>query len=100
MVRQFYSLRKGTNPNLNGLPLSEILGLFIRLYNQMNQDGYFHEAFGYICVDAGEVFGTVRDPELEMLLTIRKTGLWPIYVKGPFYSEDDFFDVVEFLETV
>jgi len=39
MVRQFYSLRKGTNPNLNGLPLSEILRLFIRLYNQMNEDG-------------------------------------------------------------
>lgn len=97
MVRQFYSLRKGTNPNLNGLPLSEILGLFIRLYNQMNEDGYFHEAFGYICVDAGEVAGTVRDPELEMLLAIRKTGLWPLFEKAPYYSEDDLFDVIEFL---
>lgn len=97
MSRQFYSLRKGTNPNLNGLPLSEIVGLFVRLYNQMNEDGYFHEAFGYICVDAGEVRGTVRDPELEMLLTIRKTGLWPIYEKASFYSEDDLFDVIEFL---
>lgn len=97
MSRRFYSLRKGTNPNLKGLPLSEIVGLFIRLYNQMNGDGYFHEAFGYICVDAGEVNGTVRDPELEMLLTIRKTGLWPIYEKAAYYSEDDFFDVIEFL---
>lgn len=97
MVRQFYSLRKGTNPNLSGLPLSEILGLLVRLYNQMNEDGYFHEAFGYICVDAGEVSGTVRDPELEMLLTIRKTGLWPIFEKAPYYSEDDLFDVIEFL---
>lgn len=97
MSRQFYSLRKGTNPNLKGLPLSEILGLFIRLFNQMNADGYFHEAFGYICVDAGEVGGSVRDPELEMLLTIRKTGLWPVYIKALSYSEDDFFDVIEFL---
>jgi len=97
MVRQFYSIRKGTNPNLNGLPLSEILGLFIRLYNQMNEDGYFHEAFGYICVDAGEVSGTVRDPELEMLLAIRKTGLWPLFERAPYYSEDDLFDVIEFL---
>jgi len=97
MARQFYSLRKGTNPNLNGFPLSEILRLFIRLYNQMNEDGYFHEAFGYICVDAGEVSGTVRDPELEMLLAIRKTGLWPFFEKSPYYSEDDLFDVIEFL---
>jgi hypothetical protein len=97
MSRHFYSLRKGTNPNLNGLPLQETLGLFVRLYNQLHEDGYFHEAFGYVCVDAGEVPGKVRDPELEMLLTIRKRGLWPIHEKAPFYSEDDFFDVLEFL---
>lgn len=97
MARRFYSLRKGTNPNLKGLPLWETLGLFIRLYNQLNADGYFHEAFGFVCVDEGDVSGKVRDPELEMLLTIRKTGLWPIYEKAPSYSEDDFFDVLEFL---
>ncbi len=97
MSRQFYSLRKGTNPNLKGLPLRETLGLFVRLYNQLYEDGYFHEAFGFVCVDAGEIQGKVRDPELEMLLTIRKTGLWPIHEKASFYSEDDFFDVLEFL---
>ena len=97
MARQFYSLRKGTNPNLKGLPLREILGLFIRLYAQLNADGYFHEAFGFFCVDEGDVSGKVHDPELEMLLTIRKTGLWPIHEKAPSYNEDDFFDVLEFL---
>jgi hypothetical protein len=97
MPRHFYSLRKGTNPNLKGLPLKEVLGLFVRLYNQLSEDGYFHEAFGFVCVDAGDLPGKVSDPELEMLLTIRKTGLWPVHEKAPFYSEDDFFDVIEFL---
>lgn len=97
MPRQYYSLRKGTNPNLKGLPLRDLLGLFVRLFAQLRQDGYFDEAFGFVCVDAGEVDGNVRDPELEMLLTIRKTGLWPIHEKAPFYAEDDFFDVLEFL---
>jgi len=97
MPRQFYSIRKGTNPNLKGLPLRDTLGLFVRLFIQMREDGFFDEAFGYVCVDAGEVDGNVRDPELEMLLTIRKTGLWPVHEKAPFYSEDDFFDVLEFL---
>ena len=97
MSRQFYSLRKGTNPNLKGLPLKDTLGLFVRMFTQLRIDGYFDESFGYICVDAGEVDGKVRDPELEMLLTIRKTGLWPVHEKAPFYSEDDFFDVLEFL---
>ena len=97
MIRQFYSIRKGTNPNLKGLPLRDTLGLFVRLYNQLREDGYFDESFGYTCVDAGDVSGKVRDPELEMLLTIRKTGLWSIYEKASFYNEDDFFDVLEFL---
>jgi hypothetical protein len=97
MPRQFYSIRKGTNPNLKGLPLRDTLGLFVRLFDQLREDGYFDESFGYVCVDAGEVDGKVRDPELEMLLTIRKTGLWPVHVKAQFYTEDDFFDVLEFL---
>jgi hypothetical protein len=97
MNRQFYSIRKGTNPNAKGLPLKEVLGLFVRLYGQLNEDGYFDEAFGSFCVDAGDTPGKVRDPELEMLLTIRKSGLWPIHEKAEFYSEDDFFDILEFL---
>jgi hypothetical protein len=97
MSRQYYSQRKGTNPNLKGLPLGDVIELFIRVFNQLRSDGYFDEAFGFTCVDAGELEGKVRDPELEMLLTIRKKELWPIPSKAPFYQEDDFFDVLEFL---
>ena len=97
MSRQIYSIRKGTNPNLSGLPLKETLGLFMRLYSQLCEEGYFHEAFGYTCVDAGNVPGSIRDPELEMLLITRKSGLWPISSMAELYSEDDFFDVIEFL---
>ena len=97
MTRQFYSLRKGTNPNLKGLPLKEVLGLFGRLYSQLYEEGYFHEAFGFTCVDMGDLAGKVKDPELEMLLNIRKAGLWPPHERVTHYSEDDLFDVIEFL---
>lgn len=97
MSRQYYSHRKGTNPNLKGLPLVDTLDLFVRVFAQLRQDGYFDEAFGFVCVDAGEVDGKIKDAELEMLLTIRKKGLWPVQEKAPFYKEDDFFDVLEFL---
>jgi len=97
MSRQYYSQRNGTNPNMKGLPLDDVIELFIRVFNQLRSDGYFDEAFGFICVDAGDLEGKVRDPELEMLLTIRKKGLWPIPDKAPFYQEDDLFDVLEFL---
>lgn len=97
MTHQFYSLRKGSNPNMEGLPLGEVLRLFIRLFKQFRDDGYFDEAFGFHCVDSGDVPGTVRDPELELLLKIRKSALWPIEQRAPFYTEDDLFDVIEFL---
>ena len=97
MAHRYYSQRKGSNPNMAGLPLKEIVDLFARLYDQLREDGYFDEALGYECVDAGTVPGKVRDIELEMLLAVRKKNLWPIATKASAYTEDDFFDVVEFL---
>lgn len=97
MAHNYYSQRKGTNPNINGLPLSDTLDLFNRVYSQMQEDGYFDEAFGYWCVDAGQIDGKVRDIELELLLTVRKKGLWPPHEVGNYYTEDDFFDVIEFM---
>lgn len=97
MSHTYYSQRKGTNPNLSGLPLPDVVDLFIRIFDQLREDGYFHEAFGYECVDAGDVDGTVRDIALEMLLSIRKKNLWPMHVNAKLYTEDDFFDIVEFL---
>ncbi|GAB2627833.1 hypothetical protein [Novilysobacter erysipheiresistens] len=96
MSQAYYSHRKGTNPNLSGLPLPEVVSLFIRVYEQMRADGYFDEAFGYECVDAGHIEGNVRDIELEILLAVRKKSLWPLETHAPGYSEDDFFDVIEF----
>jgi hypothetical protein len=97
VTHNYYSHRKGTNPNLAGLPLSEIVDLFVRVYEQLRQDGYFDEAFGFDCVDAGAIKGNVRDIALEILLTIRKKNLWPLESSAPSYSEDDFFDMIEFL---
>jgi hypothetical protein len=97
MAHAYYSQRHGTNPNLDGLPLRDVIGLFERVFGQMRDDGYFDEAFGYECVDAGEVNGKVRDIELEILLSIRKKNLWPISKYAGSYNEDDFFDLLEFL---
>lgn len=97
MSHTYYSQRKGTNPNVTGLPLEDVVGLSRRVFDQLQEDGYFSQAFGYECVDAGHVNGKVRDVELEMLLSVRKKGLWPVSEKSLAYSEDDFFDVVEFL---
>jgi len=97
MNRRYYSQRAGVNPNQEGLPLSDVIDLFTRVYAQLKEDGYFTEALGYHCVDAGHVDGSIKDMDLEILLAVRKKQLWPIGAMASFYSEDDLFDVIEFL---
>lgn len=97
MAHTYYSLRQGTNPNVSGLALCDVVDLFVRVFLQLSEDGYFHEAFGFVCVDEGHIDGKIRDIELEILLTVRKKGLWPIQSQSSLYGEDDFFDIIEFL---
>lgn len=97
MSHKYYSQRKGTNPNLDGLPIEDTVELFLRVYKQLKSDGYFDEAFGFWCVDEEHIEGSIKDVELEMLLTIRKRDLWPISEYASRYTEDDFLDVIEFL---
>jgi hypothetical protein len=96
MTHTYYSHRTGSNPNLSGLPLSDVVKLFVRVYDAMCNEGYFQEAFGVDCTD-GPVAGKILDVELAILLSIRKKSLWPISIVAWRYSEDDFFDVIEFL---
>ena len=97
MPHSYYSQRAGLNPYPDGLPLSDIIELFVRLFDQLSQAGYFSEAFGFQCADAGYIDGKVCDVDLEILLTIRKRKLWPIDKHASNYSEDDLFDIIEFL---
>lgn len=97
MAHKYYSQRVGSNPNLDGLPLEDTLELFSKVYKQLELDGYFDEAFGFCCVDEPYIKGTVKDIDLEILLTIRKKNLWPISQCISIYTEDDFLDMIEFL---
>jgi hypothetical protein len=96
--RRYYSVRTGKNPYSSKLDLPFLLRLFHPIYTRYEQRGYFQEAFGYYCIDEGQVEGKLGpDIGAEMLRRLRKPDLWPIYDKWSSYSEDDLFDVVEFL---
>jgi len=97
MTHSYYSQRKGSNPNKEGLPLCDMTNIFVRVYLQMTEEGYFTEAFGFNCVDLGYCPGKVRDIDLAILLALRKHALWPPEEAYASYSEDDFFDMIEFL---
>lgn len=96
--RQYYSMRTGKNTFYNGLDLPTLRRLFRDLYKYFFEKDYFQEAFGYLCTTAGEVSGTLGfDIEAQMFLKLRKQNLWPILDQCLEYSDDDLFDVIEFL---
>ena len=96
--KPYYSLRIGTHKGEISLDLPAAKKLFLPLYRSFDQKYYFQEAFGYKCVDSGYIAGTTgQEIEGALLLALRKDYLFPIedHISG--YTEDDFFDVVEFL---
>ncbi|WP_199315330.1 hypothetical protein [Aerosakkonema funiforme] len=96
--RKYYSARTGKNPNESRYDLTTLRRLFRDLYLRFLNDDYFQEAFGYDCVDYGRVQGKLgSDIEVQMFRLIRKPDLWPIQNKCEAYSEDDLFDVIEFI---
>ena len=96
--KPYYSVRTGKNIGGAKLDLDKFRRLFASIYKQLESDGYFQEFFGYQCVDQGFVPGRLgSDIEGEIILQLGKSGLWPIPEMVEDYTEDDLFDVIEFL---
>ena len=96
--RKYYSLRTGRNPNAKGIDLATLRSLFYNLYTRLDRECYFQEYFGYYCVDADFVAGKVgTDVGAVIRFKLRKDHLWTIGSNLEEYSEDDVFDMVEFL---
>lgn len=96
--KPYYSIRTGKNPYAQGIDLPLLRRLFRDIYLSFLHRDYFQEAFGYTCVDLGDVPGKLGDDiEAQMVRNLRKAHLWPIQERCLEYSEDDLFDVIEFL---
>jgi hypothetical protein len=94
----YYSVRTGKNPQATAIDLPTLLKLFRTLFLHFEGEGYFQKSLGFHCVDSGFNPGELgHDLEGVVLLELRKTGLTPIHEKIQEYTEDDLFDMVEFL---
>jgi hypothetical protein len=94
----YYSIRTGRHSAGLRFDLSMLQRLLRDLYISFSERGYFQQAFGYHCVDAGDVPGDLgSDLEAQVFRALRKPTLWPLVEKVTDYSEDDCFDVIEFL---
>jgi hypothetical protein len=96
--RRYYSLRTGCNAGAITLDLPTLKKLWNGRVNVFFRKEYFQGAFGKDCVDDAGAPGEIGDDiEGHILLKIRKTNLWPIHQHLDRYTEDDLFDMTEFL---
>ena len=91
-------MRSGKNMGKPALDLPMLKKLFRNLFSSFAGLQYFEGAFGYQCCDQGRVLGAIgQDMESQMFLSLRKEGMYPILDKIDGYTEEDLFDVIEFV---
>ena len=96
--RDYYSVRTGKIKPNEIIDLKILKNLFLIIYRKLEDDGYYQRYFGYYCEDQGEVAGELGiDLDSVLFIHLKKENLYPIHSKIENYSEDDFFDVLEFL---
>lgn len=109
IAKQYFSERQGRGPKAEPLPFPEFRELVINVFDHFRERGYMQEAFGYRCVDAGDVEGTLgSNPSAYFMRTIRRKGVWPYWEEVQVapdiwippheqWDEDYLLDVVEVL---
>ena len=96
--KPYYSIRTGMNPMSGSIDLPIFIKLFSTLYCQLVDKGFFQEDLSFNRLDAGSIPGTLgHDIEGVPLLELHKTNLTPIRRQIDQNSEDDLFDIIEFL---
>jgi len=98
--RNYYSVRTGKITPDQEVNFDVLKKLFIVVYNKLNSDGYFQKYFGIDCNDgfiAGELGQDDQQIDAMIFVNLKKENLYPIWKQIPNYTEDDFFDVIEFL---
>jgi len=76
-TKQYFSERQGRGPKAEPLPFADFRELVINVFDHFREQHYMQESFGYDCVDAGEVDGTLgSNPSAYFMRTIRRRGVW------------------------
>lgn len=95
--RNYYSVRTGKITPDQKVNFDVLKKLFLITYNKLQTEGYFQKHFGIYCED-GYIPGQLgEDIQSMMYVNLRKDNLFPIQTNLQNYTEDDFFDVLEFL---
>jgi hypothetical protein len=89
-------MREGRRPPTYDLEMAK--RLFLAMYDDLVERGYFAELTGYECIDQGPFFGTAGTDVASFVFrrTLRE-NLWPVQTQVASWSEDALMDAIEFL---
>ena len=96
--RKYYSER--SQAQNDQLTLNQLNDKVLALFSTLDDDDYFAEAFGDACDSIFSPYfnpPAIIHPHVCMTLDLGKENLWPFVQKPRQYSEDDIFDVIEWL---
>lgn len=94
--RKYFSLRTGKQSS--SIAFDSLRKLILSIYEDFTSKGYFDEYFGDNCVDAGYVPGKAGENLRNYALRKLRKDIWPLdsyHIEK--YSEEDLFDIIEFL---
>ncbi len=94
--RQYFSSRTGKLQGKKELTIEFLRKLFYSTFQSFENKGYFQEYFGIDCTDGFQP-GKCGNMDSYLLRKIRKENLFPISKYHNRYTEDDIFDMIEFL---
>lgn len=93
-------MRTGRNRGNVEFDLGLLRDVFRSQIESLEDSGYLQEAFGKWCPDADDNLlpGSLgRDIEVRLMIALRKRNLWPVAEHFRNYTEDDIFDLLEFV---
>lgn len=106
-MEKFYSRRENKlTPSFLSDDLNYFRKLFSATFSDFSNKGMFNEAFGYSDKNGYFNNGVITSSWNEitinniLLLYINKDHLWPINENYEYYTEEDCFDLIEYLYTI
>lgn len=95
-LRPYYSVRTGRIEHEFDFDLEELRKLFFVTYHEFERRGFFQQYLGTNCVD-GYFPGEMGDVQDYSFRRLRREGLFPLSDSKDRLSEDEIFDLLEFL---
>ena len=95
--REYYSTRTGKMIPSQLIDLETLKEMFLVIYKKLRADRYFVEYFGEYWDNYDFPGKLGNDISGQMFLKLKKKNLYPIEKNLATYSEDNLFDVIEFL---